>query len=740
MPKGIKDAKNITPAEEVIKRWLDDLKQEQVPEFEGNLSILGKFLKKSGKRIGILIDNLEPALNQDGEFIEKHRNYVQLLEVLADSSVRSLTLITSRELLRENISNTEQYSLECLTYKAWDDFFKYWAIKTDPKDLADIYRTYRGNAKAMTIFKGTIQEDYSCDLGQFWQGERKENLIRDPRLDKLVSDQFERLENLESDTYQLLYRLGCYRYQDFPSLSKQGLLSLLWDKPELERIKIIDSLRYRSLVEFDCDQYSLHPIILAKSQLLLQSSEEFKDVHLNAAKFYLENAKDITNLNQVKSAFEAIYHCYEAEDFSQCHQVLLHILDAKEKTENLRCSENLWLYIPEIISWCDKLTDKLTGLDKAVNLIPLGVLYPEIGKNSKAVEVSEKIVNIIDNLTEGKEPTEKMILAKASAYLISGRANKFIGNFSESFKACKDARNEVAKARLQIDKYMLWEGLAWYELGTSHLEKANLIEFSVLEAVIAFIFIFIGACLSVSSPKISKVVFTFVTSTSPNLPSKLNDTINKVKYEIPKKSRDNDYTKEFRVIYNLGRCIVLTKFYGSKYLANIAFKRALKAIGENEDYLNKTWSYLGLASCSLGKKAEAKRKAEIKYQDSLNNFNKLSTLCKASFLFEYGSFKYKQCEYRESIEQYIALKKLLEKEDTDFKALKAANYYRIGQTYLRLCINDRLNINDTYHLDDSILNDYQDCIDTYKELDLPDKWKVTRLNREIQKLVSNLNT
>ena len=512
MPKGIENAINIPSAKEVINKWLEELDQERVSEFERNLSILSRFLKKSGKQIGILVDNLEPALNKDGKFIEKHRSYIQLLEVLADSSVRSLTLITSRDVLHENIDNLESYSIPDLTVQAWIKFFKHWKIKANSEDLADICRTYRGNALAMKIFKGEIKKDYNSDLGQFWKGQRKENLLRNPNLEKLVSDQFERLENLDFDTYQLLYRLGCYRYQDFSSLLEKGLLSLLWDKPESERIKIIDSLRYRSLVEFDCDRYSLHPIILAKSQLLLQSSGEVKDVHSNAAKFYLENARDITDSDQVKAAFESIYHYYEAENFSQCHQVLLHILDSKQKTENLRCSENLWLYIPEIISVCEKLSDKLTGLDEAINLIPLGVLYPEVGKNKKAVQVSENILDIVRNLTESKEANERVILAKASAYLISGRANKFIGNFSESFKACKEARKLAKKANLQIDKYMLWEGLSLYELGTAYLERAKLRESSFREAITAFILILRGACFSVGSQKISSIFYAFFTA------------------------------------------------------------------------------------------------------------------------------------------------------------------------------------------------------------------------------------
>ncbi|MGF1988336.1 MAG: LuxR C-terminal-related transcriptional regulator [Nostoc sp. ZfuVER08] len=58
-------------------------------------------LQKIEKKIGVLIDNLEPALI-NGEFIEpQHSYYIEFLNVLAQYSVQSVTLITSRELIYE---------------------------------------------------------------------------------------------------------------------------------------------------------------------------------------------------------------------------------------------------------------------------------------------------------------------------------------------------------------------------------------------------------------------------------------------------------------------------------------------------------------------------------------------------------------------------------------------------------------------------------------------------------------
>jgi hypothetical protein len=102
--------------------------------------------------------------------------------------------------------------------------------------------------------------------------------------------------------------------------------------------------------------------------------------------------------------------------------MLLCILEAEENLENLRCSQNSWLYSTKIIDTCidltndDKLTkvSKLSGLSKAIVLIPLGIIYPEMGKTDEAVEVSRNIKTITENMIEN-EPID-LILVKGMPY------------------------------------------------------------------------------------------------------------------------------------------------------------------------------------------------------------------------------------------------------------------------------------------------------------------------------------
>jgi GTPase SAR1 family protein len=95
-----KETQNITPAERVVEEWLkQDFDQEPGVEFGVTLGRLKRQLHN--RRIGVLIDNLEPALDQQGGLIASHRNYVELLRVLADARVQSVTQTWRRYSLRQ---------------------------------------------------------------------------------------------------------------------------------------------------------------------------------------------------------------------------------------------------------------------------------------------------------------------------------------------------------------------------------------------------------------------------------------------------------------------------------------------------------------------------------------------------------------------------------------------------------------------------------------------------------------
>ena len=95
-----KETSNVVSAAAVVEEWLQrDLNQDAGKEFGVTLARLKRYLEQH--RVGILIDNLEPALDRDGRFVAVNRNYIELLRILSDSKVQSVTIITSRDRMSE---------------------------------------------------------------------------------------------------------------------------------------------------------------------------------------------------------------------------------------------------------------------------------------------------------------------------------------------------------------------------------------------------------------------------------------------------------------------------------------------------------------------------------------------------------------------------------------------------------------------------------------------------------------
>ena len=168
---------DITAVEKWIQKWLKERFAEE-PEPDFGLMLQQLKSKLQIHSVGVLIDNLEPALDDKGRFIEAHRRYVELLSVLADRDVQSITLITSRERLNESKVTVEAYKLPGLDEAAWQDFFTSHKIDTDSPAFNEMHKAHGGNGKAMEILCGVIrQEPYEGNLEAYWQENKVDLLI-----------------------------------------------------------------------------------------------------------------------------------------------------------------------------------------------------------------------------------------------------------------------------------------------------------------------------------------------------------------------------------------------------------------------------------------------------------------------------------------------------------------------------------------------------------------------------------
>ncbi|BAY37231.1 TPR repeat protein [Nostoc sp. NIES-2111] len=387
-----KESQNIVSVESVVEEWLRvDFNEEPGKEFGINLERLRRKLRDAACKIGVLIDNLESALDRNGRIIASRRPYVELLRVLADPSIQSITLITSRERLYESGVDVTFYSLGGLDESTWLKFCASCQIKSDSTALSEMCRAYGGNAKAMQIISGTITTDFEGDADVYWR-ENKNDLLIEPELKNLVASQFDRLEQMDSEAYRLLCRLGCYRYQDVSHVNIQGLQCLLWDVPEEQAKRVIKYLTDRLLIEFRKGKYWLHPVIATEAIARLKLSREWHIANQKSAEFWHSGVTQVENPQDALMALEAYHHYMEIGDFEQAANVIIRGRPNKwDNKISLGVLFNRLGLLETLISVISPLIEKLDS-DYHLNILYnlLGRAYHQVGNIKSALDCHYK--------------------------------------------------------------------------------------------------------------------------------------------------------------------------------------------------------------------------------------------------------------------------------------------------------------------------------------------------------------
>ncbi|MEO0349039.1 MAG: AAA family ATPase [Cyanobacteria bacterium P01_A01_bin.15] len=314
------ETSSLTAVEHILDEWLrQDLNDEPGADLSISLSRLRRHLKQ--QRVGILIDNLEPALDGNGQFVAEARRYTELLKLLSDFSVHTTTIATSRDRLCEPGVRAFHYRLPRLTLTDWQQCFTYHQLCLPQTDeiFKGLHRAYGGNAKAMEILCSTVQTDFHGNLEAYWHAYGADPLA-ETDLKNLVISQIDRLQNLDPVAYQLLCRLSCYRYQTIAKLSLPAVLAQCHSS---DGQRAIASLRNRSLLEVENGQYWLHPVIRAVVIERLRRSELWYQANQVAATYWTQSVELLTSLLDAQQALEAYYHYIAIDDYRAAAQVLL---------------------------------------------------------------------------------------------------------------------------------------------------------------------------------------------------------------------------------------------------------------------------------------------------------------------------------------------------------------------------------------------------------------------------------
>ncbi|MGD1699235.1 tetratricopeptide repeat protein [Dapis sp. BLCC M229] len=665
------ERENIISVELAIEEWLQCyFAEDPGREFGITLDRLRRKLESSKQKIGILIDRLGTAL-QRGRFVPQHRCYAELLRMLANPSLNSVTLITSREQLCESAVIVETYRLPGLSEAAWQEFFYTHQVEIDTGALNEMHYTYGGNAEAMCILANAIRLDFAGNLHAYWQ-ENRHDLLLDPTLENLIEGQFDKLKGDYQQAYQLLCRLGCYRYQEIPILAKGALLCLLWDVPASRRERVIKALRDRALIGWDDGGYYLHPVMQAKAKERLkeeisnekQQSKEWLLANRAAAQFYLElyEVEKVDSEKSLKYAFEAIEHLAVIRDFEECCNVLLFQVLAADKIENLRGTANLWNNMSRFISSSEKIINHLSGIKKALLFIPLGTIYSEVGKNSQALKISEQILAITSQKYESEE---QVTFARMSAYSIAGKAYRYQGNLHKAEVACQQANKIASNSGKNY-----WQALAVYGLGAVYLEK-NRPRKALRHFLAAAAYAKLGGITQELKRELKKL---FRLLFNPKI-----EQIAEVQTFFQKYNQNElgDRIKKFNILWNIARCFnEMKSFEVAKRVLDLA-QRLLKQEDNNQQCL----LALELATYYSGKKQI--QLAQEWYQKALDlSVNQGEKWSIAYPLQCYANWLYSQSQYSEALAKYRQLEELL--QGTEFCSMQAYNYYYLGLTILQV--------------------------------------------------------
>ncbi|MEG5052691.1 MULTISPECIES: LuxR C-terminal-related transcriptional regulator [unclassified Microcoleus] len=311
---------NLRSADSFVQTWLQQDFQEDAPrDFSLSLNLLETKLRQS--KVAIFIDNLEPAL-QNGLFLPEYRNYVELLRVLSEPRIEGVTLITSREKLKEpDIRGVQTHILRGLTPEAWQQYFEYPKTSEDLQALQEMHAVYKGNALAMEVLYNDIQNNYDGDIAEAWQQNRQELQQLDP-FSFLINNQLNRLSAHSHQAYRLLCRLGACRYQEIEWLPDTCIKALLWDVTPAEQLKLTRRLCDYSLLQLHRGKYRMHPAIRAAGLNQLQNSSEWEQTQRAIAQHWFSSVEHIQSPQLGLHVLEAYYHFREIEDYDSAWDVL----------------------------------------------------------------------------------------------------------------------------------------------------------------------------------------------------------------------------------------------------------------------------------------------------------------------------------------------------------------------------------------------------------------------------------
>ncbi|MGI0495461.1 NB-ARC domain-containing protein [Alkalinema pantanalense CENA528] len=225
----------------------------------GQISYLLELLKQS--RCLIVLDNFDTLL-QSGERAGTYRLgyeiYDELLQTLGEVAHQSCVVLTSREklqpigILEGDRLPVRTLSLDGLDQSAGHHILDDKGVQGTPKEVEEVIDYYRGNPLALKIAATSIQDLFAGNIHQFLQ----QGSIPFNGINTLLQQQCDRLSLQERS---IMYWLAIHREPVSIDRLQEDVGA---DLPKPTLIALLESLRWRSLIESGAKGFTQQPVVM----------------------------------------------------------------------------------------------------------------------------------------------------------------------------------------------------------------------------------------------------------------------------------------------------------------------------------------------------------------------------------------------------------------------------------------------------------------------------------------------
>jgi WD40 repeat protein len=308
--------RNAPSPESLLADVIRVLSRDRVQEHElptdaaSRVACLMEYLRE--QRCLLVLDNVETILQSgqySGAYQRAYEGYGELFRRIAQTAHQSCLVLTSRENPKELLVLAgEQTPVRLLRLSGLVGSDSRAILQSKgqfvgtPDDWQALSEQYGGNPLALKIVATTIQELFEGDIAEFLtQG----TIIFDD-IRTLLKQQFDRLSKLEQD---LMYWLSIAREPLALSDLQADLVTAI---PKARLLDAVSSLRWRSLIEKNIENYTQQPVVMeyVTDQLIEQIDRELRRSELyglfQSHALLKATAKDYIRSQQVRMIVEPL--------------------------------------------------------------------------------------------------------------------------------------------------------------------------------------------------------------------------------------------------------------------------------------------------------------------------------------------------------------------------------------------------------------------------------------------------